>query len=138
MIICDYFSENEIQALDSIGLHIESKEYSYNMIIELLERMMGNTVSAMNQGFDKSLLSDVNCLLSDKIYELISIELLNSGKGDILYKRPAIVKCIDSSVLTESFYRVHLNKYYLAYFIEYWETTRDNLYIKDETGNIKY
>jgi len=62
------------------------------------------------------------------------------GNKPYQYKRPAIVRFIGDEEHTKVYseHGLRLNKYYLAYFVEYWETERDNIHIKNDTCKIEY
>ena len=139
MIIKDMLSIDEIIQFQEIGIEVEEKEYSYEMLIELENEIMDKAVSLLNRNGKESQSFVLYSKLSDGVYELISKEQLIANKP-YQYKRPAIVRFIgdEESTMCYSGHELKHGHHYLAFFVEYWETERDNVYIKNDSGKIDY
>ena len=138
MFIIEMLSDDEKKQIQSIGVTVEEKEYTYEMLIELNESILEKEVRVLNESGEKFPCA-IYSKLSDIFYELVLKEIDNGNKP-FLYKRPAIVRFIGDEESTKCYsgHELKHDHYYLAYFVEYWETERDNVNIKNDSGKIDY
>jgi len=139
VFIKDRLSAAESDLIKSIGIVINGDDHSYEQLIGIEGSIMDSIVSAMNRSKDHKRIPEDLSDLSDCIFKMISEEQYLQ-KLPYLYKRPAVVKFIGRPEEYDISQRNDLIRghFYLAYFVEYWETERNNVHIKNERGKIDY